>query len=366
MLSFQNEELVYPLLAQRPKVAPEAPFLESLHARRVMVTGAGGSIGADLSLEIAAHRPAALTLVDQCELNLYEIDTTLANSELVFPVVPVIADVRDWFSMNRLFAAARPEIVFHAAALKHVPLLESAPNLVEAAATNVEGTLLVAELCALGGAELVFISTDKAVNPSSAMGLTKRAAERGLADVVRHHPELRLSIVRFGNVLGSSGSVVPLFRRQIAHGGPVTVTHPEMTRFVMSIKEAVYLVLQATVARPTGAGAWLYVLDMGKPMLIVELAESLIRMTGLRPHRDVAIAFVGLRPGEKLHEELSYEAERLEPTGIEGIRGTPVAAAGDEVMRQLTAVIGARQRRDADELRAALAALVPEYTGQAA
>src|SRR5262245_42294025 len=202
-----------------------------------MVTGAGGSIGSELTLQIAASSPASLTLVDHSEIGLYEINCTLDNSKLSLKRMAALADIRDQPTMRSLFLETKPDIVFHAAALKHVPLLENDHNIVEAVRTNVLGTKIIADLCCSQRAHLVMISTDKAVNPSSCMGLTKRVAELYVHDRAVRYPELNLAQVRFGNVLGSSGSVVPLFRRQIDQGGPVTVTHPEMTRYLMTIKE---------------------------------------------------------------------------------------------------------------------------------
>jgi FlaA1/EpsC-like NDP-sugar epimerase len=325
MLQGLNEDLVFPLLLRRPQIVRRPDTLASVTGRRVMITGAGGSIGSELALQVAELNPARLILVDQSEYALYEVNCTLAEARVAFEVYPALADIRHAWCMGKLFEQQRPDIVFHAAALKHVPLLENDHNLIEAVRTNVLGSHILARFCAVWGVGLVMVSTDKAVHPASVMGLTKRAAEIAVAEMSRHCPVRRLSTVRFGNVLGSSGSVVPLFRRQIAQGGPVTVTHADMTRFFMSIKEAVSLVLQASTLGPA-----LYVLDMGQPVKIFDLARHLIEMAGLRLE-DIGIEIIGLRPGEKLHEQLHYEHEILQETAVAGIRAVPIASPNNDV-----------------------------------
>lgn len=295
----------------------EGPHTD-LEGRTVLVTGGAGSIGSELARQIARFRPARLIILDQAESPLYFVNLELGEANPGLPLVPVIADVTDQARMERLFERYRPEFVFHAAAYKHVPLMES--NAVEAVRNNILGTLCVAQNAAKFGAHrFVLISTDKAVYPSSVMGATKRVAE----EVVLGWPVLRRSrtdfrAVRFGNVLGSDGSVIPLFKRQMAAGLPLTVTHPDVTRYFMTIPEAVQLVLQAA-ALPE-AERRICMLEMGEPVRIVELAENLIRLSGLEPYCDVQIRFTGLRPGEKLHEELMTEREVTVPTGVEKIR----------------------------------------------
>lgn len=310
MLSGINEELAFPILARRPQIIEH--HHRCVTGRRVLVTGAGGSIGSELVMQIAGSHPEGLVILDHSELNLYEINCTVTEAAPDFPVSAVLTSVRDRRSLGRLFDDYDPEIVFHAAALKHVPLLENDSNLLEAVLTNVGGTINVTDACLQAGAEMVLVSTDKAVNPSSAMGATKRAAEIYVQGVTGRGD--RMCQVRFGNVLGSSGSVVPLFRRQIAQGGPVTVTDPEMTRYLMTIKEAVSLMLEAATLQADRSGFDAYVLDMGDPVKILDLAEQLIRMSGLRPGKDIAIEIVGVRPGEKLHEELAYAWEDFRAT----------------------------------------------------
>lgn len=330
----------------------------NLQGRRVLVTGAGGSIGSELVKQLSMLSPAHLVLIDACEFNLYQISHAIEQLKVAFSWAAHICDVRDLTAMRHIFMRERPDIVFHAAALKHVPLLEK-HNVIEAVRTNVLGTKIVLDLCAAMGIAFVQISTDKAVNPSSQMGMTKRVAEILVHESALHHPDIRMSLVRFGNVLGSSGSVVPLFRRQIAAGGPVTVTHPEMTRFMMSIEEAVGLTLAASCLPQTGYS--LYVLEMGEPVRILDLAVELIQMAGYRPFVDVDIQFVGMRPGEKLHEELSYPWEALQPTTVPGIRVAIPSFDPRPSLRHIDELLAAADARDCDWVRRALVRVVPEY-----
>jgi FlaA1/EpsC-like NDP-sugar epimerase len=289
-----------------------------LEGRVVLVTGGAGSIGSELARQIAGLNPARLVVVDQAESPLYFTHLELRSSHPGLDVVPVVADITDHGRMESVFARYRPALVFHAAAYKHVPLMEE--NAVEAVRNNVLGTLCVAQAAArYGAAKFVLISTDKAVYPSSVMGATKRLAEQivlGWPGLAESGTEFRA--VRFGNVLGSDGSVIPVFRRQMAAGQPITVTHPEVTRYFMTIPEAVGLVLQA--AALPAAGGRICMLEMGEPVRIVELAENLIRLSGLEPYTDVPIVFTGLRPGEKLHEELMSEREATVPTAVSKVR----------------------------------------------
>jgi FlaA1/EpsC-like NDP-sugar epimerase len=291
---------------------------EDLSGKTVLITGAAGSIGSELARQVAAFGPARLVLLEQAESNLYFTHLELRGLHPHLDVVPVIADICDERRVGQVFALHRPDYVFHAAAYKHVPMMEA--NVPEAVKNNVLGTLCIAQKAVEHGVrKFVMISTDKAVNPSSVMGATKRIAER----VVLGWPSLRASqtdfrAVRFGNVLGSDGSVIPLFKRQLASGAPLTVTHPEITRYFMTIPEAVQLVLEAS-ALPEAAGC-ISMLDMGEPVKILDLAENLIRLSGLEPHREVPIVFTGLRPGEKLHEELMSEIESTVGTSVEKIR----------------------------------------------
>ncbi len=270
-----------------------------LTGRRVLVTGAGGSIGQELCRQVARFCPESLVLLGHGENDIYDIDLELRETHPGLHVVPVIGDIKDAARMESVFERHRPDVVFHAAAHKHVPLMEMHPE--EAINNNVFGTWNVATAADRHAASrFVLISTDKAVNPVSIMGSTKRAAEL-LIQALDKHSKTRFMAVRFGNVLGSRGSVIPLFKRQIAAGGPITVTHPDMVRYFMTIPEAVQLVIQAAAM---GEGGEVFVLDMGEPVRIVDLARDLVRLSGLDPDRDIEIKFTGVRPGEKLFEEL--------------------------------------------------------------
>ena len=332
---------------------------ESIWGRRVMVTGAGGSIGSELVRQISQLAPAHLSMVDSCEYNLYQVCHGVEHERSVKKWSAVIGDVRDKTAMRRVFLRESPEIVFHAAALKHVPLLED-HNVIEAVLTNVMGTMTALDLCAARGVDFVAISTDKAVNPSSQMGLTKRVAEIYIHDCAARHPDARVSLVRFGNVLGSSGSFIPLFSKQIESGGPVTVTHPDMVRYLMSIEDAVRLTL-AAASLPQKRYA-IYILDMGEPVRIFDLAVDMIKSAGRRPFVDIDIAIVGVRPGEKLREELHYPWESLIPTAVAGVRvATPVFDPGPK-MRKIEELIAAAQARDTEWVKRTLVEIVPEYS----
>lgn len=331
---------------------------EGVWGRSVLVTGAGGSIGSELVKQISRLAPKRLCLVDSCEFNLYQVSYPLERERPVKNWSACICDIRDEIAMRHLFLRESPDIVFHAAALKHVPLLEE-HNVVEAVLTNVLGTKVVMDLCCATGADFIAISTDKAVNPSSQMGLTKRVAEIYIHDRALRHPDARVSLVRFGNVVGSSGSVVPLFRKQIEAGGPVTVTHPDMTRYLMSIEDAVRLTLAA--ASLPQAGFALYVLEMGKAVRIFDLAVEMITFAGKRPFIDIDVTFVGVRPGEKLHEELSYAWERLSPTAVAGVRSATPDFDPRPKLRKIDELMAAAQARDCDWIKRVLPQIVPEY-----
>lgn len=359
--------MFHPRIAQALSLAPPVrgtPLdaqegIAAVTGRRILVTGAGGSIGSELVRQIARARPAHLTLVDACEVNLYEIDLALQAMRPKTRWQPCIGDVRDADGMRHVMVRERPDIVFHAAALKHVPLLEGGHNLIEAVRTNVLGTRVICDLCAGRGIDLVLVSTDKAVNPSCGMGLTKRVAEIYVHEVARRYPEARIGQVRFGNVLGSSGSVVPLFRRQIREGGPVTVTHPEMTRYLMTIEEAAALTLAA--AGLDQGGYALYVLDMGEPVNILELARRMIAAAGVA----IPIRIVGPRPGEKLSEELTYPWETLRETSVPGVRVATPAFDPTPRIRLIDELLIAAAARRAGDVRQALLRIVPEFDGRA-
>jgi FlaA1/EpsC-like NDP-sugar epimerase len=327
----------------------------------VLVTGAGGSIGSELCRILARLRPARLILVDQAENSLFHIHSELVNANLDVELVPCIADICDTNRMDSIFAEHRPPIVFHAAAHKHVPMMEW--NAGEAVKNNVLGTRAIATLADIWHVErFVMISTDKAVNPTSVMGVSKRVAEL-FVQALAQKSDTRFMIVRFGNVLGSAGSVIPTFQRQIAGGGPVTVTHPEMKRYFMTIPEACSLVLQAAAM---GQGGELFILDMGEPVKIVDLARDLIRLSGLIPDRDVQIAFTGLRPGEKLFEELSLDEEAAmktrHPRIFIGKVQAPSAARIDGLIDELEEMA---VRQNSDKILGKFQEIVPEFQTKA-
>jgi FlaA1/EpsC-like NDP-sugar epimerase len=287
-----------------------------LSGRVVLVTGAGGSIGSELCRQIARVNPRRLVLVDHAEDNLFEIVRELEEDRHVRTAVPVLADCKEEERMREVLTEHRPEVIFHAAAYKHVVMMELNP--VEAVRNNSLATRLVAQIAGeIGVGTFVLVSTDKAVNPATVMGASKALAEWAVEAAAAKHPQTTYSTVRFGNVLGSSGSVVPIFRRQIAAGGPVTVTDPRMSRYFMTIPEAVQLIIRAGSLRE-GNGE-LFVLEMGDPVKIVDLAETMIRLSGLEPERDIAIEIVGARPGEKFHEDLFNPYERPQPTPAQKI-----------------------------------------------
>ncbi len=295
------------LLGRDPVKIDFEKIREFLKGKRVLVTGAGGSIGGELAKTVAQFEPAKLILLDNDETELFYAVNNLKR--IVPNLMPVVGSVRDESKMTRVFERLRPEIVLHAAALKHVPILEHYPD--EAIKTNIRGTRIMGEAAMRYGTErFVNISTDKAINPTSVMGATKRVGEE-LLRVLNSMNGTKFISVRFGNVLGSRGSVIPLFKEQIRKGGPVTVTHAEMKRYFMAISEAVLLVLEAAA---TGQGGEAYILDMGNPVKIDDLARDMIRLSGLEPDVDIPIVYTGLRAGEKLFEELIGSAEDSEKT----------------------------------------------------
>lgn len=306
------------LLGRRESFRDMAPIEAMTKGKHIFITGAGGTIGSELSRQCAALGPSHITVFDNSEYNLYQIDLTLRTKFPAIKITTILGDVRNQTRLKRTMADAKPDIVIHAAALKQVPLMEMNPC--EAILTNIGGAANAAQAAvACRAAHFVFISTDKAVDPDNVMGATKRLSEIAITKIAEG-TEMATSMVRFGNVLGSSGSVVPLFEQQIEDGGPVTVTHPEITRFFMTVEEATYLVLQAAAQQKIRGHAALYVLDMGRPVRIQSLAESMIRMKGMVPGVDIHIEHTGLRPGDKMHETLTYKYEKPEPTDVKGVR----------------------------------------------
>ncbi|MES1158372.1 MAG: polysaccharide biosynthesis protein [Terricaulis silvestris] len=331
--------------------------------KRVLITGGGGSIGGELARRVATLQPTHLTLLDNSEFNLFQIARDVPEATLA------LADIRDADSIKRWFHRARPELVLHAGALKQVPLVEAHPC--EGVRTNVGGTRNVADACRAVGADMVFVSTDKAVNPSGVMGATKRLGELYCQALDRESGRLdgpRFITVRLGNVLGSAGSVSPVFERQLEQGGPLTVTDPQVTRYFITIPQAADCLLQAAAAglAVRGARGAAYVLDMGEPMAVVDLARKMIQLKGLRPETDVGITFVGLRPGEKLHEELIASDEWRESNPAPGVMAAASAPRGlaeiNEVIDRLTLLW--RQGADAETLTTLWAAIAPAEAEQ--
>lgn len=330
----------------------------------ILVTGAGGSIGSELCRQLADIGPGKLVALDIYENNLYELSIEMQRVHPSLEFVPVINSIRNRKALARVFEDYQPNVVFHAAAHKHVPLMERNPQ--EALLNNILGTKNVIDLSHDWGVEkFILISTDKAVNPTNVMGATKRVAEMLMQDK-SHNSATSYSAVRFGNVLGSNGSVLPLFQRQIEQGGPVTVTHSEITRYFMTIPEAVQLVIQTGAM---AAGGEIFVLDMGEPVKIKDLAESLIRLSGYTPYTDIDIVFTGLRPGEKLYEELLMDEEGLQETSYGKIfigQPVPPTPALAEILSRgdaaLEEEVSYMSQRSNEEVKKWLRSIVPNYT----
>ncbi|WP_309396753.1 polysaccharide biosynthesis protein [Cerasicoccus maritimus] len=331
-----------------------------LAGKRVLVTGAGGSIGSELARQILAMQPSKLLILDHSEASLFLIEQQLLAEDGGECVQAVLADVRDLDTMTSVFESERPEIVFHSAALKHVPMMEAYPA--EGFRTNTLATNQLADLAERFGVErMVFISTDKAINPSSLMGASKRLAEQLLQARARGNGGTAFVAVRFGNVIGSSGSVAPIFEKQIAAGGPVTVTHADVTRYFMSIPEAVGLVLQSATQ---GSGGEIFMLDMGDPLKVMDVARMMIEMRGLEPGTDIEIKIIGLRPGEKLFEELSYDEEIHDTTSHPRVyRLTASPLSGEDAAALLARIEGLVQRQDAEAIRTVMHEVLPEFIG---
>ena len=339
-----------------------------LHKKVVLVTGAGGTIGAELARQIANFKPKKLVILDSSEFNLYKIINEL---RLVYPHLKFssyITDIRDEIQLERVFSKENPEVVFHAAALKHVPIVEE--NVAEGVMTNVFGTVNVAKLALKYQSEsMILISTDKAVNPTNVLGATKRIAEKYMQGIGQKYINKKTNFVsvRFGNVLGSSGSVIPLFEQQINAGGPVTVTDPKIERYFMTLREAVQLVLQAGKQGSIPSNdshSHVYVLDMGKPVMIKNLAEQMIELSGLKLGVDIKIEYTGLRPGEKLYEELFYENEQPEPTEYKSVMvAKPIKIDFDklnEKLKKLSSIITSKDSTN-KEIKVFLKKIISEY-----
>jgi len=355
----RNVEVQDLLGRERVELATEN-IRQLLRGRVVLVTGAGGSIGAELCRQIVSYQPKRLLLVERSEPQAFQIEQELIRSGYGPIIVTLVADIFDAGRMKEVFAQYTPQVVFHAAAHKHVPMMEHQPG--EAIKNNSLGTAQLAETALEFGVErFILISSDKAINPTSVMGATKRLAEMYVQALAAAFPEsTKFIAVRFGNVLGSSGSVIPVFQRQIAEGGPVRVTHPEMTRYFMTIPEACMLVLQSMAQ---GDGGEIFVLDMGKPIRIVDLACQMIELSGLKPHDDIKIEFTGVRPGEKLFEELSYKKENLVPTAHRKIfRFISEPLRLDDARRRLQSLRDQLHSKPANALKLLLHDCVPDYS----
>jgi FlaA1/EpsC-like NDP-sugar epimerase len=365
------------LLGRKP-VNLDTPELQRFLAGKViLVTGAGGSIGSEICRQTMKFCPSRIILLDRAENALFEIDRELRERWVGAEIIPVVADICDAKRIARIFDSLQPQVVFHCAAHKHVPMMEANPG--EAVKNNVFGTKIVADAALEAGVTaFVMVSTDKAVNPTSVMGATKRVAElyvqslnssTGFQPVAANHGltptnhglearATRFVAVRFGNVLGSSGSVVPIFRKQIEAGGPVTVTHPDMKRFFMTIPEASQLVMQAGAI---GQGGEIFVLDMGEPVRILDLAKEMIHRAGLRIDDDIQIQITGVRPGEKLYEELACDNEQTRPTSHKKIRVWQLPRASREQIERYLELLGDVINSPRENVIAALGACVGEY-----
>ncbi|MCR9240864.1 MAG: polysaccharide biosynthesis protein [Rhodobiaceae bacterium] len=355
-------------LLSRPQAELDRDAMAALIGnKRVLVTGAGGSIGSELVRQVASFGPSHLTLFDNSEFNLYEIDRQLGENFSTISRSAIIGNVRDADHVERVFTQERPEIVFHAAALKHVPMLEPQPS--QAVLTNVMGTKHIADATVRHGIDtMVMISTDKATHPVNAMGASKRIAEtycQALDIDARKDNRTRFVTVRFGNVLGSAGSVIPLFEKQLRKGGPITVTHEEMTRYFMTIREAVELVLQAATLRDDtiDEGGAILVLDMGKPVKILDMANEMIKLAGLTPNQDIEIEITGLRPGERLYEDLFDDAEELLPTSHAAMMAArPRVADRAFVEKGISAMVQAAGQGEDATVRELMGRLIPDFT----
>jgi FlaA1/EpsC-like NDP-sugar epimerase len=347
------------LLGREPVELDWRAITGATRGKTVLVTGGGGSIGAELCRQLARLRPARLIILDRSEFNLYSIDIELRKNMPDLALTSLLVDVNDAMQMEKILRAHAPSVIYHAAAYKHVPILEDQAR--AAVVNNVLGTRVVAGLADKFGCEsFVMVSTDKAVNPANVMGASKRVAEM-YCQGMNARSKTRFITVRFGNVLGSSGSVIPLFQQQIAQGGPVTVTHPDISRYFMTIPEACQLILQSGVI---GRGGEIFVLDMGEPVKISYLAEQLIRLSGKTPGEDIEIVYTGLRPGEKLYEELFHDAEKLAETSHPKILLAQCRMLDkDALERSFDVMQQACDESDDTALRNMLADLVPEHTG---
>ena len=350
---------VFDLLSRPQALLDRNAMKKFINNKKILVSGAGGTIGSELVEQIINYEPKEIILLDNSEFLLYKIEKRIEEKKKNIKINSVLADIKDKKRIDNIFNESRPEIIFHAAALKHVPIVEKNP--LEGILTNILGSINIAESCKkYGAAEMVLISTDKAVNPFSVMGATKRISEK-YCQSMSGTSKTNFKIVRFGNVLGSTGSVVPLFQKQLEKGGPLTVTHPKMKRYFMTVREAVELVIQSATLDNNKKGE-IYVLEMGQPIAITEIAEQLIRLAGLRPNKDILITYTGLRPGEKIQEELHYKNERFTKTKNKSIFIVkPKIESFIKLSKSLNHLIDLAKNGKVEECYKEMSNLVPEY-----
>ena len=352
------------LLERKPIVLDNKSISKQLKDKTVLITGAAGSIGSEIVRQVLTFNPKKVIILDQAETPLHHLSLELEKSHSKSKIRNVIADIRNKEAMNRVFKLYKPQVVYHAAAYKHVPLMEENPS--QAILTNIEGTKILADLaCQYNVIKFVMVSTDKAVNPSNVMGASKRIAEKYVQSLqiknLKENNENATKFIttRFGNVLGSNGSVVPLFTKQIASGGPVTITHPDIIRYFMTIPEACQLVLEAG---SMGKGGEIYIFDMGKPVRILDLAKKMIKLAGFIPDRDIKIEIVGLRPGEKLYEELLNDTAKTVPTYHEKIMiAEEIQDEFENLHVDINELIGIANFFDNDDIVAKMKVIVPEF-----
>ena len=351
---------VFDLLSRPQALLDRNAMKKFISNKKVLVSGAGGTIGSELVNQIINYKPKEIILLDNSEFLLYKIEKEIEEKNINIKINFLLADIKNSKRIDNIFDNNKPDIVFHAAALKHVPIVEKNP--LEGILTNIAGTINIAERCKkYNVAEMVLISTDKAVNPFSVMGVTKRISEK-YCQSLAGTSQTNFKIVRFGNVLGSTGSVVPLFQKQLEKGGPLTVTHPKMKRYFMTVREAVELVIQsATLENKTKKGG-IFVLEMGQPIAIIEIAEQLIRLAGLRPNKDIKIKFTGLRPGEKIIEELHYKNEKISKTKNKSIFIVkPKIESYEKLSKSLKNLIDLAKNNKLEECYKIMSTIVPEY-----
>ena len=351
---------VFDLLSRPQALLDRDAMKKFIFNKKILVTGAGGTIGSELVNQIMNYEPKEIIILDNSEFLLYKIEKEIENKSKKIKINSILADVKNSKGIDNIININRPDIIFHAAALKHVPIVENNP--LEGILTNILGTINIADACnKYNVSEMVLISTDKAVNPFSVMGATKRISEK-YCQSLANSSKTNFKIVRFGNVLGSTGSVVPLFQKQLENGGPLTVTHPKMKRYFMTVREAVELVIQSATLENRNIQGGIFVLEMGQPIAIIEIAEQLIRLAGLRPNKDVLIKYTGLRPGEKIQEELHYKNEKFIKTKNKSIFVVkPKTESQKKLSRMLKNLIEHAKNGKMQECYKLMSIIVPEY-----